>query len=69
MFQFNTRSREPFIPRNKDKLVEGWISAIGLDPSAYGTHSLRRAYPWISYPMQYSFEVLHVPKSERRRDE
>lgn len=28
--------------RQNGRLVRNWISAIGLDPSAYGTHSMRR---------------------------
>jgi integrase len=30
-------------------LVGSWISAIGLDPLAYGTHSLRRTKPAMIY--------------------
>ncbi len=28
--------------RQYARLVRDWVSAIGLDPSGYGTHSLRR---------------------------
>jgi site-specific recombinase XerD len=28
--------------RQYARIVESWVSAIGLDPAAYGTHSLRR---------------------------
>nr|WP_314444048.1 tyrosine-type recombinase/integrase [uncultured Sphingomonas sp.] len=28
--------------RQYSRLVDGWITLIGLDPSAYGTHSMRR---------------------------
>jgi site-specific recombinase XerD len=28
--------------RQYARLVDSWVSSIGLDPSAYGTHSLRR---------------------------
>ncbi|MRX48860.1 tyrosine-type recombinase/integrase [Paracoccus sp. S-4012] len=28
--------------RQYARIVRGWVSSIGLDPSAYGTHSMRR---------------------------
>ncbi|WP_229583514.1 tyrosine-type recombinase/integrase [Paracoccus sp. S-4012] len=28
--------------RQYAKIVRGWVSSIGLEPSAYGTHSMRR---------------------------
>ncbi len=28
--------------RQYARLLKGWVSAIGLEPSAYGTHSMRR---------------------------
>jgi integrase len=32
----------PFGTRHYARLVDGWVSSIGLDPALYGTHSLRR---------------------------
>ncbi len=29
-------------PRQYARLVKGWVSSIGLEPSSYGTHSMRR---------------------------
>jgi site-specific recombinase XerD len=31
------------------RLLEGWIALIGLEPAAYGTHSLRRTKVSILY--------------------
>lgn len=35
--------------RQYARIVESWISDIGLDPSAYGTHSMRRTKPSLIY--------------------
>jgi integrase len=31
------------------RIVDGWVEEIGLDSSAYGTHSMRRTKPTLSY--------------------
>jgi hypothetical protein len=28
--------------RQYARILEGWVEELGLDPSAYGTHSIRR---------------------------
>ncbi|MDU8912954.1 tyrosine-type recombinase/integrase [Aestuariicoccus sp. MJ-SS9] len=35
--------------RQHARLVRDWVSAIGLDPNAYGTHSLRRTKAALIY--------------------
>ena len=35
--------------RQYARLVSGWVSAIGLDPSGYGTHSMRRTKAALIY--------------------
>ena len=35
--------------RQYAKLLKGWIASIGLDPRAYGTHSLRRTKATLIY--------------------
>jgi site-specific recombinase XerD len=35
--------------RQYARLVDNWVASIGLDPSAYGTHSLRRTKPTLIY--------------------
>jgi len=36
-------------PRQYARLVESWVSSIGLNPSDYGTQSLRRTKPALVY--------------------
>jgi integrase len=35
--------------RQYARIVDGWVQEIGLDPAAYGTHSLRRTKPTLIY--------------------
>ena len=35
--------------RQYARIVHGWVDAIGLDPSAYGTHTMRRTKPTLIY--------------------
>ena len=35
--------------RQYARIVESWVSQIGLDPTAYGTHSLRRTKASLIY--------------------
>ena len=45
--RFHERSHVP--TRQYARLVRHWVSAIGLDPSGYGTHSLRRTKAALIY--------------------
>jgi integrase len=42
LFPSRSRPGEHIGTRNYALLVDGWVALIGLDPAAYGTHSLRR---------------------------
>jgi len=35
--------------RQYARMVDGWVAKIGLDPLAYGTHSIRRTKPTLIY--------------------
>jgi integrase len=50
-YLFPTRLRaSPHVSaRQYARLVDSWVSAIGLDPSDYGTQSLRRTKPALIY--------------------
>jgi site-specific recombinase XerD len=40
----------PHLPtRQYARIVEAWVKAIGLDPSAYGTHTMRRTKATLIY--------------------
>ncbi|MEX0304376.1 MAG: tyrosine-type recombinase/integrase [Leisingera sp.] len=42
MFPSRFHDRLHISTRQYGRLVRGWVAAIGLEPSGYGTHSLRR---------------------------
>jgi len=47
---FNGRGRDrPITTRQYARLVCQWIASIGMDPSFFGTHSLRRTKPTLIY--------------------
>jgi hypothetical protein len=41
-------------------VVVSWVSLIGLDPSAYGTESLRRTKPALIYRRTRNLEVAQL---------
>jgi len=50
-YLFPSRSRNsPHLSlRQYARIVESWVSSIGLDPTAYGTHSMRRTKATLIY--------------------
>ena len=42
LFPSRSRLREHLTTRHYSRLVDRWVTLIGLDPAAFGTHSLRR---------------------------
>ncbi|MCD6070344.1 MAG: integrase, partial [Microvirga sp.] len=42
LFPSRVNRRKPMTTRQYARLLASWLRSIGLDPSAYGTHSLRR---------------------------
>lgn len=48
---FQSRLHEsPHLSRGQyTRIVKSWIAMIGLDPAAYGTHSMRRTKPTLIY--------------------
>jgi integrase len=45
LFPSRVRNNKPLGTRHYARLVDGWVSSIGLNPALYGTHSLRRKRP------------------------
>jgi len=49
LFPSRVHANRPISTRQYARIVDGWIQGIGLDPSAYGTHSLRRTKASLIY--------------------
>ena len=46
--------------RQYARLVQGWVSSIGLDPAMYGTHSLRRTKPTLIYRQTKNLRAVQL---------
>ena len=46
--------------RQYARIVESWVSDIGLDPSVYGTHSLRRTKPSLIYKRTKNLRAIQL---------
>ena len=49
LFPSQVRSSPHLSTRQTAKILKGWVAEIGLDPGAYGTHSLRRTKATLIY--------------------
>ncbi len=46
--------------RHYARMINVWVSQIGLDPAAYGTHSLRRTKPTLIYQRTKNLRVVQL---------
>jgi len=46
--------------RQYARIVDGWVMDIGLDNSAYGTHSLRRTKPTLIYKKTQNLRAVQL---------
>lgn len=46
--------------RQYARMVNTWVSEIGLDPTAYGTHSLRRTKPTLIYQRTKNLRAVQI---------
>ena len=49
LFKSRLRNSPHLSTRQYARIVESWVSSIGLDPATYGTHSLRRTKASLIY--------------------
>jgi len=49
LFKSRFKDSEHLSTRQYARIVEQWVSTIGLDPAAYGTHSMRRTKAALIY--------------------
>lgn len=46
--------------RQYSRIVGSWVGRFGLDPAAYGTHSLRRTKPTLIYRRTKNFRAVQL---------
>ena len=49
LFPSRIRNSDHLSTRQYARIVESWVASIGLDPAAYGTHSMRRTKATLIY--------------------
>jgi len=47
-------------PRQYARIVKSWAEMAGLDPAAYGTHSLRRTKPTLLYRKTHNLRAVQL---------
>ena len=46
--------------RQYARLVQGWVSSVGLDPLTYGTHSMRRTKATLIYRQTKNLRAVQL---------
>ena len=64
LFPSRVRASPHLSIRQYARIVDSWVEEIGLDPAAYGTHSIRRTKPSLIYRRTQSCAVLGHTKLE-----
>jgi site-specific recombinase XerC len=73
------RSGDPLFPSRKDRtrpmgirqyarLIDRWVSMIGLDPIEYGTHSMRRTKAAVIYHRTGNMGAVQLPLGHSKLD-
>ena len=60
LFKSRLRGSEHLSTRQYARIVESWVAEIGLDPAAYGTHSLRRTKASLIYRKKKNIRVVQL---------
>lgn len=60
IFKFRLHDSPHITTRTYARIVEGWVESIGLDPSDYGTHSLRRTKASLLYKMRHNLREIQI---------
>ena len=60
LFPSRMRRSPRISTRQYARLVESWVAAIGLDPTVYGTHSLRRSKATLIYQRTKNLRAVQL---------
>ena len=60
LFKSRFKSSEHISTREYARIVKKWVSEIGLDPTKYGTHSLRRTKAALIYRRTKNLRVIQL---------
>lgn len=60
LFKSRVRRSEHISTRQYARIVESWVTGIGLDPAGYGTHSLRRTKAALIYRRTRNLRAVQI---------
>ena len=60
LFKSRMSQSERLSTRQYSRIAKNWISRIGLDPMAYGTHTLRRTKPSLIYKRTNNLRAVQL---------
>jgi integrase len=60
LFRSRVRKSPHLSTRQYARIVDSWVEEIGLDPAAFGTHSIRRTKPSLIYRRTKSLRAVQL---------
>lgn len=60
LFQSRNKSSTHLSTRQYSRVVNHWVSSIGLDPAAYGTHTMRRTKATLIYKRTKNLRAVQL---------
>ncbi len=60
LFPSRVKNSEHLSTRQYSRIVKRWITSIGLDPTAYGTHSMRRTKASLIYKRTKNLRAVQI---------
>lgn len=60
LFPSRVKTSEHLSTRQYSRIVKRWITSIGLDPTAYGTHSMRRTKASLIYKRTKNLRAVQI---------
>ena len=68
LFSSRIRGSKHLSTRQYARIVESWVASIGLDPTAYGTHSMRRTNATLIYRRTKNLRAVQLLLGHSRLD-
>ena len=68
LFPSRISSRQHITTRQYSRVLKSWVAAIGLDPSDYGTHSLRRTKATLIYRRTKNLRAIQLLLGHKKID-
>ena len=60
LFPSRVHASEHISTRQYERLLKGWVASIGLDPAAYGTHTMRRTKATLIYRRTKNLRAVQI---------